>query len=461
MDVVAVIPARGGSKGVPRKNLRPVGGMPLIVRAILAARAVPSIDRVIVSTDDPAIARIAAAVDAQVIDRPGELAGDAASSESALLHALDVLEERGERADVLVFLQATSPFIDRGALAAAVDRVRAGEDDCVFSAVESYVFLWRNAADGAVGVNHDAASRPRRQDREPHFAETGAFYVLDAAGFRRARHRFFGRIGFAPVDPRTALEVDTSEELEVAAALAQLLDGDARSRDAEGVDPARPLLPSSAPGIDVDAVVAGFEGVRTEDRVVLTDDGHDYVADALDGPALGSLAEAGVPLLLLSSDVRRVADARARIVPVEVIHGTDDKVAALRYWAAEHGIDLERIAYLGVEADDLECLGAVGWPVATADSPAQVRAAARVLLASASGRGAVRELTERILRDRDETPAEPRPAPNATRRIHELSHRESTVHELLRPGAGARTRIEYPENNKEQHERPHRIASRR
>ncbi|MBI5161504.1 MAG: acylneuraminate cytidylyltransferase [Micrococcales bacterium] len=454
-----MIPARGGSKGVPRKNLRPVGGAPLVVRAILAARAVPAIDRVIVSTDDPAIARIAAAVDAQDIDRPGDLAGDAASSESALLHVLDVLEERGEHADVLVFLQATSPFIDRDALAAAVERVRRGEDDCVFSAVESYVFLWRNTVDGAVGVNHDAASRPRRQDRDACFAETGAFYVLDAAGFRRARHRFFGRVGFAPVDPRTALEIDTPEELEVAAALAELLDGDLRTAETDESAAIRPLLPSSAPAIDVDAVVAAFDGVRTENRLVLTDDGHDYVTDPVDGPAFGSLAEAGVPLLLLSSDVRRVADARARIVPVEVIHGTDDKLAALRYWAGEHRIDLERVAYLGVDADDLGCLAAVGWPVATADAPAELRAAARVLLAASRGRGAVRELTERVLRDRDETLAEPRTAPVAPRRIHELSRRESAVHELPR-GAGARISTENLES-KEQHERPHRIASRR
>lgn len=404
MDVVAVIPARGGSKGVPRKNLRPVGGVPLVVRAILAARAVPAIDRVIVSTDDAAIARIAAAVEAEVIDRPDELAGDAASSESALLHALDVLEARGERADVLVFLQATSPFIDRCALAAAIDRVRRGDDDCVFSATESYTFLWRNTSQGAVGINHDAAARTRRQDREAQYAETGAFYVLDVDGFRGARHRFFGRIGFAAVDPRTAIEIDTVEELEVASAIAGVIDGEMHAADADRAEePARPLLPSSAPAIDVDAVVAGFGGVRVDDRVVLSGDGHDYVVgNRGDGAAAASLADAEVPVLLLSAGIRDVVDARARVVPVDVIHGSDDKLAAVEYWAAEHGVPLDRIAYLGVDDEDLPCLRSVGWPVAAADAPSAVRAAARVVLAAPGGDGALRELTERILRERDE-----------------------------------------------------------
>ena len=95
-EIVAVIPARGGSKGVPRKNLRRVGGVPLVARAIAAARATASIDRVVVSTDDQEIAAVAQEWGAQVIARPAALADDAATSESALLHALDVLEdERG------------------------------------------------------------------------------------------------------------------------------------------------------------------------------------------------------------------------------------------------------------------------------------------------------------------------------------------------------------------------------
>src|SRR3954471_8585828 len=155
-ETVAVIPARGGSKGVPRKNLRRVGGVPLIARAIAAARAADRIDRVVVSTDDEQIGAVAREWGAEVVSRPAELSGDTASSESAVEHALDELARFGIAVGIVVLVQATSPFIDPADLDAAVERVRAGESDAVFSAVESWGFLWRTSSDGgAVGVNHD------------------------------------------------------------------------------------------------------------------------------------------------------------------------------------------------------------------------------------------------------------------------------------------------------------------
>ena len=192
MSVIAIIPARGGSKGVLGKNLRRVGGIPLIVRAVDAARSSRLVDRVIVTTDDPRIAAAVRSVGAEVIDRPASLSGDQASSESALLHALDQL---GSDPDVLVFMQATSPFINASEFDEAIERVRSGWEDVVFAAKETYAFLWGLSDAGATGINHDASVRRRRQEREPHYQETGAFYVMRTAGFREAGFRFFGRIG--------------------------------------------------------------------------------------------------------------------------------------------------------------------------------------------------------------------------------------------------------------------------
>ena len=229
MSVLAVIPARGGSKGVPGKNLRRVGGRSLVARAVGAARAAASVDRVVVSTDDPAIAREAEASGAVVVLRPAALATDESASEEALLHALSVV---GRDVDVLVFLQATSPFIDPVDVDAAVARVRAGAADAVFAAIATPVFLWApSATDGAgadpgwSGVNHDAARRPRRQELPPQVAETGAFYVMGARGFVEARHRFFGRIEPVIVAERWAVDIDTEEQLLLADALAGLIEG--------------------------------------------------------------------------------------------------------------------------------------------------------------------------------------------------------------------------------------------
>jgi N-acylneuraminate cytidylyltransferase len=124
-----------------------------------------------------------------------------------------------------VFIQATSPFIDPAALDAAIARVRDGEADVVFSAKQSHAFLWRDdEEDGAVGVNHDATYRLRRQETDPQFQETGAFYVMNVPGFRNARFRFFGLIGIAVVPDLTAIEIDSEEDLEIARAIAPVLD---------------------------------------------------------------------------------------------------------------------------------------------------------------------------------------------------------------------------------------------
>ena len=144
----------------------------------------------------PRSPQAARAAGAEVVDRPAELSGDTASSESALLHALDQLAADGAEPEIVVFVQCTSPFIAPGDLDRAVGMVADGQADSVFAAVPTYEFLWRSGPDGqASGINHDAAYRPRRQEREPHFRETGAFYVMSVAGFRAARHRFFGRTG--------------------------------------------------------------------------------------------------------------------------------------------------------------------------------------------------------------------------------------------------------------------------
>jgi YrbI family 3-deoxy-D-manno-octulosonate 8-phosphate phosphatase len=378
-EVVAIIPARGGSRGVVRKNLRRVGGVPLVARAVDAALRCPGIDRVVVSTDDADIAAVAAEWGAEIIDRPGVLAADESSSESALLHALDELEARGVDVGIIAFLQATSPFIDVDALAGAVRLVRSRRRDSVFSAIETYGFLWEKGSGGAAqAVNHDVDVRPRRQDRAPHYLETGAFYVLRAAGFRSSRHRFFGSVGIAEVAPRTAIEIDTADELEVARALAALVD--------------RPAPIAAA------AVVTDFDGVHTDDTVRVDQDGVEAVTvSRADGMGVSLLRAAGIPFLILSTEVNPVVSARARKLGVDVRQSAGDKAAAIRAWAADRGLPLSRIAYLGNDVNDLPCLEIVGWPTAVPDAHPLVLAAARVVLDRRGGEGAVRDLAERVL----------------------------------------------------------------
>ncbi|KUL64872.1 acylneuraminate cytidylyltransferase [Streptomyces albidoflavus] len=389
--VLAVIPARGGSKGVPGKNLAEVGGVPLVARAVHACRTARLVSEVLVSTDDPAIAEAARAAGATTVERPAPLSGDTATSEAAVLHALDTDEARhGRLADVVLLVQCTSPFLTADDVDGVTAAVLEGADTAV-TAAPFHGFLWRDLATGATpssghGVNHDAAHRPRRQDRPEDLLETGAAYAMRGDGFRAVRHRFFGRTALVRTDPARVLEIDDPHDLARARALAPLLD----RNEAPGAR--RP-----GPG-DVDAVVLDFDGTQTDDTVQIDAEGRERVSvHRGDGLGIAALRDAGIPLLILSTEQNPVVTARARKLRIPVLHGVDRKDEALKQWCDEQGVDPARVLYAGNDANDLPCFALAGWPVAVASAHEPVRRAARAVTNAPGGRGAVREIASWLL----------------------------------------------------------------
>ncbi|MET9432779.1 HAD hydrolase family protein [Streptomyces sp. NPDC006551] len=473
--VLAVIPARGGSKGVPAKNLAPVAGVPLVSRAVRACLRARAVTDVVVSTDDAAIAAEARAAGAEAIHRPASIAGDTATSESAVLHAMDAFEAtHGRRADVVLLVQCTSPFLTSQEVSEAADRITSGTADTALTVAPTHGFLWREGpaapttdgpastggavgphtgpasnddvvaaatgpasasgstvstdtgpatsrddavgaatglasatgsavaaatgpaptggavapAPGAHGINHDKAHRPRRQDREPEYLETGAVYAMDAEGFRTHRHRFFGRTALVVTDPSRVLEIDDPHDLARARALAPLLDT------------------PTTPGIeDVDAIVLDFDGTQTDDRVHIDAEGREFVSvHRGDGLGIAALRRAGVPLLILSTEQNPVVAARARKLKIPVLHGIDRKDLALKQWCEEQGIDPQRVLYAGNDVNDLPCFHLVGWPVAVSSAHDSVRAAARAVTVTPGGSGAIREIAAWLLGPELHTP---------------------------------------------------------
>lgn len=375
---LVVIPARGGSQGIALKNLRPVAGRSLVARAVDAALQAPSVTSVVVSTDHQGIRAEAAAAGAGTLERPAALSGDAASSESAVLHALEAQEMDP---DVVVLLQCTSPFIDPADLDAAVRSVLDGAADVCFSVAENHSFLWNVRGGAPNPVGHSADFRPRRQDREPQYRETGAFYAMRTSGFRAAGHRFFGRLRFALVPQGHATEIDSPEDLELVAAIA------ARTAGMPGHQ-----------GIAVDALVTDFDGVHTNDAALLSQDGTESVTvSRSDGMGVARLRRAGIRQLILSTERNPVVAARGRKLGVDVQHGIEDKAAAVTAWMSANGLDPARVAYVGNDINDVGAMAAVGWPIAVADARPETLRAARLVLANDGGHGAVREVCERIL----------------------------------------------------------------
>ncbi|MEU1010431.1 N-acylneuraminate cytidylyltransferase [Streptomyces sp. NPDC005890] len=409
--VLAVIPARGGSKGVPAKNLAPVGGVPLVARAVRECRAARLVTDVVVSTDDQAIAAAAREAGAEVVLRPAAIAGDTATSEAAVLHAMDTHETlHGSAVDVVLLVQCTSPFVVREDIDGVASAVIEEGADTALTVAPFHGFVWREAADeltahgvpsatgavtggghavpaptaGGYGVNHDKSYRPRRQDRPQDFLETGAAYAMDAAGFREHRHRFFGHTELVRTDPARVLEIDDPHDLARARALAPLFDAD---------------RPGSLPTADdVDAVVLDFDGTQTDDRVLIDSDGREFVAvHRGDGLGVAALRRSGLKLLVLSTEQNPVVAARARKLQIPALHGIDRKDLALKQWCEEQGIAPERVLYVGNDVNDLPCFALVGWPVAVASAHDVVRGAARAVTTVPGGDGAIREIASWIL----------------------------------------------------------------
>lgn len=383
--VLSIIPARGGSKGIPYKNIRPLAGKPLLAYMVEAALNTPAIDRVVVSTDDPHIATVAEEYGAEVVWRPPEISGDTATSESALLHTLEHLQQsEGYEADLLVFLQCTSPLTLAEDIQGTIDALLTEDADSALAVTPFHYFLWQQQGGEAVGVNHDKAVRLRRQDQEPQHLETGAVYVMRNDGFRNARHRFFGKTAMYVMPPERCLEIDEPVDL----LLAEVL-----MRERQRVEGLR-VLPDN-----LGALILDFDGVFTNNKVLVLQDGTEAVqCDRSDGWGLARLRELGLPILVLSGETNPVVLQRCRKLGLECLHGQSDKVSVLKEWLMARGIDLADVVYVGNDHNDLGCMKMVGCPIAVADAYPEVKAVARIILNKAGGQGAIRELSELILR---------------------------------------------------------------
>jgi len=225
VNIVCVIPVRGGSKGIPRKNLLPVAGKPLVVWTIEQALAVPGL-RVIVSTEDAEIAAVSRAAGAEVIDRPAELAQDTTASEPVIEHVIATLTARGERPDAVMFLQATSPVRLPGTLARAIASFEASEADAMVGVVAETPFLWNLGHPAS--ADYDITRRPRRQDiprERMKYRENGSLYLTRTEIYEALHNRLGGHIELFVLDPVEATDIDSPADLARAASYLTALTG--------------------------------------------------------------------------------------------------------------------------------------------------------------------------------------------------------------------------------------------
>jgi len=216
MKILGIIPARGGSKRTPGKNIKPLLGKPLIAYTIEAGLKSKYIDKVIVSTEDDAIAKVAAEHGAEIIQRPMELAIDTAKTAPVMIHAVEELEKQGYIPDIVVLLQATCPLRDETVIDEALERLINSDFDSIFSAAKlrKSMPMWKKCFDGKSEALYDYHFRPRHQDThlmEDIYGENGAFYAIKIDAFKKHQDFLGENVGIYEMKSGH-LDIDTPED---------------------------------------------------------------------------------------------------------------------------------------------------------------------------------------------------------------------------------------------------------
>jgi len=395
--VIAIIPARGGSKSIPRKNIKRLGGFPLIAYSIAAARNTKSVDRVIVTTDDDEIAGIAKKFGAEVpFKRPPQLADDTARDLPVFQHALDWLA-KNERShpEIIVQLRPTSPLRPPGCVERAVNLIlKTPDTDSIRSvthAGQNPYKMWRIVNGQLESLLQTAFHEPYnmpRQELPSTYWQTGHIDVIRTRVIR-AKKSMSGDI-ILPyfVDTPYVLDLDTPEQWEYAEYVLRR----------KNLDIVRPVQPHSLSLDRIKLFVSDFDGVMTDNTVYLSQDGKETVACSReDGMGLSLLQKKGIPFVVLSTEKNPVVARRCEKLCIPCYQGISEKSKALSEIASEYRVGFQEILFLGNDINDLKALRKAGIAVAPADAHPQVLAEASIVLQKKGGKGAVRELCDLIL----------------------------------------------------------------
>ncbi len=212
MNIIAIIPARGGSKEVLGKNIREFNGKPLITHSIEYAKSCDLVNSVYVSTDDERISVISSDSGAKIIDRPSNISGDTATTESAIEHALSTLKITP---NIIVLLQATSPLRPLNSLHSAINKFINGGFDSLLSISPTHRFFWKIENDGTAQAEYDFMIRPRRQDMtkdDIRYIENGSVYIFTREHFENTGNRLGGKIGYIEFPEEYSYEIDIESD---------------------------------------------------------------------------------------------------------------------------------------------------------------------------------------------------------------------------------------------------------
>ncbi len=400
-EVLAVIPARGGSKGIPRKNIKDFAGFPLIAYSIAAAKQSRLVTRVVVSTDDEEIAKIARSWRAETpFLRPAEFARDNTLDLPVMQHCLAWLSENeGYHPDIVLWLRPTSPIrlihcLDE-AIQTLLDHPEADSIRGVIPAAQNPFKMWtvdNNSGELRPLLKVEGIKEPYnapRQGLPDAYWQTGHIDAIWTKTILEKQSMTGDVIFPLMIDPRYTVDIDVASDWESAE---RLLSDDRLDIVTPG--PRRRTLPEK-----ISLIVLDFDGVLTDDRVWVNARGEEMVAASRsDGLGLERLRhETDIEVMVLSRETNLVVKARCEKLKLPVLQAVQDKREAIRRVLAEKQVPAEEVLFVGNDITDLVVFPEVGYAVAPVDAHLDVIRQADLVLSKKGGKGAVRELCDMIL----------------------------------------------------------------
>ncbi|MCM1119032.1 MAG: N-acylneuraminate cytidylyltransferase [bacterium] len=385
---VAFLPARGGSKSIPLKNIKPINGKPLIYWTVKAACECKYIDKVYIATDND---KIKATVEefrtgsekdlfakAQVIERSPESASDTASTESTMLEFAEKYEF-----DNLVLIQATSPLLRSSDLDKGFEVYAEPATDSVMSFVRQKRFNWTYEENGNVKpTNYDVYHRPRRQEFKGYLVENGAFYITSKERLLLTKNRVSGNIKAVEMDESSFYEIDEPSDWSIVEFLMR----------EKGIYASHEMIP------EIKMFLTDCDGCLTDGSMYYSEHGDELKRfNTYDGMGFKLLHELGIITGIITSESVDLNRRRAEKLQLnEFVHGCKDKVKAIEHLCERNGINIKNVCYIGDDINDLEAIKAVGYGCCPANAMPQVKAVADYITEAKGGEGAIREVIEII-----------------------------------------------------------------
>lgn len=381
---VAFIPVRGGSKSIPLKNIREIAGKPLTYWTAKAANECKDIDMVYVATDSDLIKKTVEEFRmdrVKVIGRSASSASDTASTESAMLEFA-----QSHEFDTIVLIQATSPLLTAADLSGGFAEFYKPDTGSVLSVVRQKRFQWETAEGGLVTpVNYDLYHRPRRQEFDGYLVENGAFYITSKKLLMSSKNRLSGNIRAYEMDESTYLEIDEPNDWKI---IEQQLFNRCEIQKASNIE-----IP------DIKMFLTDCDGCLTDGGMYYSENGDEIKKfNTLDGMGFKLLQGKGVLTGIITGENRELNLRRSKKLKLDIFEeGVQNKLEVVKYLCKKYDIDLQNVAYIGDDVNDLDVIKAVGWGCSVANGVSEVKAAARYVTNRAGGKGAIREVIDLLL----------------------------------------------------------------